>query len=242
VVAVVTDPPASADPAERLPPLAEWLRHAGAVIVARDGRPVPAHYGSAATELAVCVKGVGLALRSDLDTLGLSGHHAWLDHALGKTLGGRVPEAGTATAIAGALCCRIDAQHAVVAAPPGAAARWRRIAREAIVAGSPIALADRSTALAALSLVGPRGARVLERAGLACELELLQVHAGSLGGVSAVVAREAVERYLILVPEQLAAQAWRELVEAGREFGLSLVGSDALARLAAATRALASLP
>jgi glycine cleavage system aminomethyltransferase T len=229
-VSILTDlPVASSD--ERLPPLADWLRHAGAVSVMRDSRTVAAHYGSAATELAVCVKGVGLAFRSDLDTLALSGHPAWLDHVLGKALGGRIPQTGSATAMAGALCCRVDAEHAVVVAPAGAAARWRRIAREAIVVGNPIAFADRSADLTVLSLVGPRARRLLASAGLTGEAN---VRTTALAGVPLVLAREHDDRYLLIVGDDGAETAWRALVDAGAPLGLALVGSDALARLAVA--------
>jgi glycine cleavage system aminomethyltransferase T len=234
-VSILTDlPVASSD--ERVPPLADWLRHAGAASVIREGRPVAAHYGSAATELAVCVKGVGLAFRSDLETLAISGHPAWLDHVLGKALGGRIPQTGSATAMAGALCCRVDAEHAVVVAPPGAAARWRRIAREAIVVGNPIAFADRSADMTVLSLVGPRSRRLLAAAGLTGEFGADDVRAGSLAGVPVVIVREAGERFLLVIGDDGAETAWRALVDAGAPLGMALVGSDALARLAAARR------
>lgn len=42
------------------PPLEARLLHAGAVMTNRAGSSVPAHCGSAAAELAVCVSGVGL--------------------------------------------------------------------------------------------------------------------------------------------------------------------------------------
>ena len=230
-MSILTDLPVASS-GERLPPLADWLRHAGAVSVMRDGRPVAAHYGSAATELAVCVKGVGLAFRSDLDTLALSGHPAWLDHALGKALGGRIPSTGSATALAGALCCRVDAEHAMVVAPAGAAARWRRIAREAIVVGNPLAFADRSADLTVLSLVGPRARRLLASAGLTGEPA--DVRTCALAGVPVVLVRERDDRYLLLAGDDGAEIVWRALVDAGAPLGLALVGSDALARLAAA--------
>jgi glycine cleavage system aminomethyltransferase T len=226
-VSVLTDGPA-------LPPLADWLRHAGAVTVVRDGRPVAVHYGSAATELAVCAKGVGLAFRSDLETLGLSGHPAWLDHVLGRALGARIPATGSATKTAGALCCRVDEEHAMLVASPGAAARWRRIAREAIVVGNPIALADRSADLTALTLVGPRARTLLAAAGLDGDLALGAVRTTALAGAPAVLVREQSRRFLLVAAA--ADTAWRALVEAGAPLGLALVGSEALARLAAAER------
>lgn len=233
-MSVLTDRP-TAPAVRRLPPLADWLRHAGAVSVVRDGHEVAAHYGSAATELAVCAKGVGLAFRSDLETLGLSGHPAWLDHVLGKALGARVPAAGSATAMAGALCCRVDDEHAVVVAPSSAAARWRRIAREAVVVGNPIAFADRSADLSALTLVGPRAHRLLTAAGLDGALAVNAVHTAPLGGVPVVLVREQPKRFLLVI-DGGAETVWRALAEAGAPLGLGLVGSDALGLLAAAER------
>jgi hypothetical protein len=49
-----------------------------------------------------------------------------------------------------------------------------------------------------------------------------------------VVVREHEDRYLLVVGDDAAETAWRELVDAGAPLGLALVGSDALARLAAA--------
>jgi glycine cleavage system aminomethyltransferase T len=234
-VSLLTDRPA-APAATRLPPLADWLRHAGAVSVMREGRSVAAHYGSAATELAVCVKGVGLAFRSDLETLGISGHPAWLDHVLGKALGVRVPAAGSATAMAGAVCCRVDHEHAVVVASASAAARWRRIAREAIVVGNPIAFADRSADLTALTLVGPRARKLLAAVGLDSELAPGAVRTAALAGAPVVAVREHGDSFLLVVDGAGADAVWRALVEAGAPLGLALVGADALARLAAAER------
>jgi glycine cleavage system aminomethyltransferase T len=133
--------------------------------------------------------------------------------------------------MAGALCCRVDAEHAVVVAPAGAAARWRRIAREAIVVGNPIAFADRSADLTVLSLVGPRARRLLASAGLTGEAN---VRTTALAGVPLVLAREHDDRYLLIVGDDGAETAWRALVDAGAPLGLALVGSDALARLAVA--------
>ena len=42
-------------------------------MIVRECHTVAANFGSAATELAVCVKRVGLAVRSDLDALEIAG-------------------------------------------------------------------------------------------------------------------------------------------------------------------------
>src|SRR4051794_41601821 len=96
--ALFVPPPGSARLARLAPP--------GAKVVDRDGRPVTAHYGSVATELAVCRKAVGLALRSELRILEVCGREPWLERLLGRALGGRVPSVGTAAIAAGTLGLR----------------------------------------------------------------------------------------------------------------------------------------
>jgi hypothetical protein len=83
------------------PTLADRLRLAGGVMSEREGHPVAANFGSAASELAICVKRVGLAVRSDLDALEIAGPEPWLAHFLEASLGGRVPAEGEAVRTAG---------------------------------------------------------------------------------------------------------------------------------------------
>jgi hypothetical protein len=70
--------------------IADRLRLAGGVMSEREGHAVAVNFGSAATELAICVKRVGLAVRSDLDALEIAGPEPWLNHFLDGSLGGRV--------------------------------------------------------------------------------------------------------------------------------------------------------
>src|SRR5919198_1758877 len=134
------------------PGTARMLRLAppGAKIVDRDGRSVTAHYGSVATELAVCRKSVGLAVRTELRTLEVCGREPWLERLLTRTLGGRVPPVGSAAVAGGTWCLRVDERPAPIVGPPGAVERWRRVAREAVIGGSPIAAAEGTDAFAPL--------------------------------------------------------------------------------------------
>src|SRR6187399_3313085 len=68
------------------PTIADRLRVAGGVMILREGHAVAANFGSAATELAVCVKRVGLAVRSDLDALEIAGPEPWLTQFLEEAL------------------------------------------------------------------------------------------------------------------------------------------------------------
>ena len=117
------------------PTLADRVRLAGGVMSQREGHAVAANFGSAATELAICVKRVGLAVRSDLDALEIAGPEPWLAHFLETSLGGRAPAPGEAVRTARSWCCRVAADRAIVVGPWSAAARWAGIARHAVVTG-----------------------------------------------------------------------------------------------------------
>jgi len=58
-------------------------------------------------------------------------------------------------------------------------------------------------------------------------------------GASALLLREAGDRFLLLLDAHSAVDAWQELFEVGRALGLSMVGAEALERLAAAPRPFA---
>jgi heterotetrameric sarcosine oxidase gamma subunit len=221
------------------PTIADRLRLAGGVMIVREGHAVAANFGSAATELAVCVKRVGLAVRSDLDALEIAGSEPWLTHFLEGALGGRVPAPGEAVRAAGTWCCRVAPDRAIVVGPWSAAARWAGIARHAVLTGAAVDCTDRSEGATALTLVGPRAARLLDDAGLEPDLPVGGVRESWFAGASALLLREAGDRFLLLLDAHSAVDAWQELFEVGRALGLSMVGAEALERLAAAPRPFA---
>jgi glycine cleavage system aminomethyltransferase T len=208
----------------------------GAKVVDRDGRSVTAHYGSVATEVAVCRKSVGLAVRTELRILEVCGREPWLERLLSRALGGRVPAVGSAAIAAGTWCCRVDERRALVIGPSGAVERWRRVAREAVIGGSPISAAELTDAWAPVSLIGPKAARLLQMAGVEGELPVGGVSVGALEGAPAVVLRAGADHWLALIDSDGAPEACHALLEAGRTVGLSLVGCEAVGRLAAAAR------
>jgi glycine cleavage system aminomethyltransferase T len=195
-----------------------------------DGSVVAAHYGSVATELAICRKTAGIVDRSELGRLELTGREPWMEHALAHAIGASVPAPGRAAALGDTWCCRLAADRAAIVAPPAARARWRRLAREAVVAGHPIACTDLTTRSGTVSVVGPSAAAVLRAAGLPHELSPGELAQGSSG---TTVLRDGREQFLLLFGAPLSGAVWRELLEAGAPFGLSPVGSDALGRLRA---------
>jgi glycine cleavage system aminomethyltransferase T len=214
----------------------------GAKVVDRDGRSVTAHYGSVATEVAVCRKSVGLAVRSELRVLEVCGREPWLERLLHRTLAGRVPTPGHAAVAAGTWCCRVDERRALIVGASGAVERWRRVAREAVIGGSPISAAELTDSRVPLSLIGPKAARLLEMAGAAAaDLPVGGVVSTAVEGAPALVLRAGTDHWLCLLDADAAPEACHALLEAGRTVGLSLVGCEAVGRLAAAARPTALL-
>src|ERR1700712_491595 len=62
-------------------PLETVVRNHGAVMASRRGRRVPAHFGSVGAEEAVCLQSVGMADRSDRETLELRGTGSAIEQA-----------------------------------------------------------------------------------------------------------------------------------------------------------------
>ena len=209
----------------------------GAKVVSLDGRAVTAHYGSVATEVAVCRKSVGLAVRTELRILEVCGREPWLERLLARALAGRVPAVGTATVAAGTWCLRVDERRALVVGPSGAVERWRRVAREAVIGGSPISAAELTDLRVAVSLIGPKAARLLQITGLAgFDLPVGGVAFGAVEGTAAVVLRVSPDQWLAVLDADGASAACHALLDAGRTVGLTLVGCEAVGRLAAAAR------
>ena len=227
-------------PASDTAPFAR-LAPPGAMVIAHDGRAVTAHYGSVATEVAVCRKSVGLAVRTELRILEVAGREPWLERLLARALGGAAPEVGSAGVAAGTWCARVDHDRALVIGASGAVERWRRVAREAVIGGSPITATELTDQWAPLSLIGPKAPKLLEMAGLPGDLPPRALQHGAVEGADALLLRAAADHWLLLLDGACAPEACDALLEAGRSVGLSLVGCDAVSRLAAAARPAALL-
>jgi hypothetical protein len=68
------------------------------------------------------------------------------------------------------------------------------------------------------------------------EPEIGRVEAGTLEGARTVVLRPSADHYLLLIDCDGAAAACSGLLRTGRSIGLSLIGCDAVSRLAVAAR------
>ena len=71
--------------------MASLSRRRPRVSVMRGGSPVIAHYGSVATEVALCVKRAGIVERPELCVLELAGQAPFLEHVLDRALGELAP-------------------------------------------------------------------------------------------------------------------------------------------------------
>lgn len=185
-------------------PLETVVRNHGATMASRHGRRVPAHFGSVGAEEAVCLRSVGMADRSDRETFELRGSPTAVERAL-VTVG---EYAWCSFLAADRAVVRCEQEHAAVCA--------------SLLANLPdVTPSNRTSAYAAIGLIGPRAKELLMGVDL---------------NPSGQVIQEALGCYEILVAAERGPELWEFLLEAGAPFDLSCVGHDALDRLAAAHR------
>ena len=211
-------------------------RRAGAV---PGGQGVAAHYGSPAGELAVCVQAVGLADRSDLSKLEVLGPPGAVSELVRRAAGAPVAARGYVLAD-GACWCAASAERVIVLGEPADGARLEAIRA---VAPAGVQLVDRTPDWSAIALVGRATLHTLAALGALANPRL----AAPFG--EATVARERVElllqsdrRALMLVDPVGAAAVWGAIEEAGRAFGLSCVGGEAVRRFELLERRLDRAP
>lgn len=195
-----------------------------------------AHYGSAAAEIAVCSKAVGLAERSDLCLLDVSGAATLLEHALAPAISDSVPAAGEARCVADTWCCRIEPDRALVAGAAGAVDRWRHVVSRVAATTGTAVRADVLPEGEAVSIVGPKAPALMERSTLPAGLTPGGVAGGQVAGAQVWVVCEGELRYLLLFPQGCPVEALEAIGESGRPLGLARVGHEALSHMRAARR------
>lgn len=214
-------------------PLEVVLRRAGAVLSTRGGRPVAVHFGSAAAELAVCVRSVGLVDRSELSTLSLDAPPAQLA-ALMRRLAGATVAPGGLVSGGSARWCGESPDRVLVVCDPRTGGRL--IDALHADAARHVSVLDRSTELAAIALLGPNTGRVLDALGVygpsGDARQAKPFTRGSFEGVPARWLLESDRRAIVLVSREQAGEAWLAIETAGRPFGISCVGHEAACRYA----------
>lgn len=206
---------------------------AGAVLHERDGHTVATSYGSVPGEIAVCMKSVGVADRSDYGVWELRGDQTVLDRALIARLGDPPVAPATARRLRSVWYVRLDQRRALLVGPHGALAAEPQIAtgRER----ADLVHRDIGSSVAILSVVGPRAARLLAAAELPAELPIGAVGRDSEDAGVVAMLRESQRRFLLLVREAGAEALWTRLLCAGEPLGAAFVGLDALTLLGASS-------
>jgi glycine cleavage system aminomethyltransferase T len=206
---------------------------AGAVLQERDGHIVATSYGSVPGEIAVCMKSVGLADRSDLGVLELRGDQDLLDRALIARLGDPPVAPGSGRRRRTVWYLRLDRRRTLLVGP-----------HHALASGPPIGTGrDRSdlphkdvgATLAILSIIGPRAARLLAAAELPGELAIGAIGRDPRDADVLAILRESQRRFLVLVRTAGADAFWTRLLAAGEPLGAAFVGFDALTLLSASS-------
>ena len=204
---------------------------AGAVLHERDGHTVAANYGSVPAEIAVCMKSVGIADRSDYGVLELRGDQNLLDRALIARLGDPALAPGTGRRLRSVWYMRLDQRRALLVGLHGALASGPPIGKGRDRSDLPHK--DIGSTVAILSVIGPRAARLLAAANLPGELANGAV-ARDRGDASVVaILRESQRRFLVVVQAPGADALWTRLLAAGEPLGAAFVGLDALTLLSA---------
>jgi len=185
------------------------LRRHGATMLERNGRSVAAHFGSPASEAAVCRSRVGLAERSDRATLELGGVPEAVEEALGEL--GKLGDA--------AWWLRCSPERAIVRCDGEAAG----VSTSMMLRAEDVTVTDTSHEHAALDLIGPRAH------------DVWRAHLEQDPGPVVVVWRDetCVE---LLVARAQAPALWNGLVAAGDPYGIACVGLEALEHLEVSER------
>ena len=205
---------------------------AGALLTERDGHVVVASYGSVPGEIAVCMKSVGIADRSDYGVFELRGAAALLDRALVARLGDPPLAPGSARRLRNVWFVRVEPRRALLVGPHAALASGPQIGKPRDAA--ELTHANIGATIAVLNVIGPRAVRLMAAAELPDDLAIGAVGRDPRDAAVIAILRESQRRLLVLVRAPDADAFWARLLAAGEPLGASFVGCDALTLIGAA--------
>ena len=191
------------------------------------------NFGSAAAELAVCVRAVGLLDRSELSKLVLEAPPAQLAALTSRLVGDAVSPGGVLSA-GNAWWCGDGCGRVIVLSDPETGSRLRERLHTDARRFVSMAVRDASDELAAIGLLGRSADQVLRALGVfgdAGDPRTVAPFAhGQIAGIPASWLLQSDRRALTLIPREHAGEAWLAIERAGRPFGISCVGHEAAAR------------
>lgn len=198
----------------------------------RDGRTVAASYGSVPGEIAVCLKSVGLADRSDLGVFEIRGERTLLDRALAAHLGDPPVAPGGARRLRDVWYLRLDARRTLLVGAHHALATGPAIGKGRDRLELPCK--DVGSTIAMISVIGPRAGRLMVAASLPDDLAIGAVGRDPRNPSVIAILRESQRRLLVLVRAGDVDALWLRLLAAGEPLGAAFVGADAVTLLGAA--------
>lgn len=212
-------------------PIAATCLGAGAMLAERDGHTIVAHYGSPPGELAVCLKSVGLADRSDIGTLELRAPATVLNRVLSARLGDPPVAPGAARRMDEVWYVRVEERKALLIGRHAALAAVPALGRGPDRA--ELSRKDIGANVRVISVIGPRAGRLLAAASLPDDLAIGAVGRDPHDAAVLAMLRESQRRILVLVRAPAIDAVWSRLLTAGEPLGAAFVGCDALALLGA---------
>lgn len=204
-----------------------------------DTPPPPAHYGSAAGELAVLVQGVGIADRSRMAAFELTAPVAVLQAALAD-LADIVPAVGGATVRGETWWCAVHPGRVVVLGEPATAERLRGRLDWHLAHRPALRVRDLSAEYAVLAVLGERARELLAALGVYGDSGdprcVPPVRAHPVAGADALWVLRSDRDALAIVRRSETPAVWRGVLAAGRPLRISAVGHEAVARYALTRR------
>lgn len=208
------------------------LVDAGAVLAPHHGATVALSYGSAAGELAGCLNGVGIASRSELTKLELSGSATSVEHVLAGLLDRPLlPRGILVTPTVGWF--RIDESRLLALCDPAHGERLRGRLEFWTMRDPSLTLRDRTEEWSAIAVLGRHVDEVLSELGVYGrdrDPRAVAPITPTGGRCEATWLLCGADYALALTPSASAAALWRAITAAGRKWGMCAVGHEALVR------------
>ena len=213
-------------------PLEPELTAAGASFEERSGWRVATGFGDPAGEAEACGSTAGVGDRSHLGKLEVQGPAAAMPALVGAASGGARLEPGAAASVGGDWWCPVTAERVLVLCEPERTAAVRERLEHAAREQAGAVVADLTSALAAMAIVGRRSRDALARL-TALDLRERETpeggfRPGSAARVPAMVLRERGDRFLVLFGAAHARYMWRAAIDAAEPLSGRAVGAAAL--------------